>query len=138
MTSQEQNKQIVRQVFEAVGRRDMEAHMALVADDIVIHSPIPGIANGREGFRAFMETFYTAFPEQSVEVHDLVAEGDRVAARHTHHVLHTGPLMSLPPTGREAHVDGIEIFRIANGRVAEFWHMDDMLGLLQQLGAMPG
>jgi steroid delta-isomerase-like uncharacterized protein len=109
----------------------------LVSDDIVIHTQVPGIAPGREEFHAFMTGFFAAFPEQSVEVHEVLAEGDRVAARHTHHVTHGGEFAGLPPTGRQASVDGLELFRIEHGRIAEMWHHDDLLGLMQQLGAAP-
>jgi hypothetical protein len=43
----------------------------------------------------------------------------------------------MPPTGRQAVVSGIEIFRIEHGLIAEMWHQDDLLSLLQQLGAIP-
>ncbi len=45
--------------------------------------------------------------------------------------------MGMPPSGREATVAGIEIFRVADGRIAEMWHQDNVLSLLQQLGAIP-
>jgi predicted ester cyclase len=70
-------------------------------------------------------------------VHDVIADGDRVAVRHTHRATHGGEFMDLPPTGKQVVVEGIEIFRLRDGRIAEFWHQDDLLSLLQQLGAIP-
>jgi predicted ester cyclase len=64
----------------------------------------------------------------------LIAEGDLVVAHHTHHVIHGGQFMDMPPTGKEIAVQGLEIFRLADGRSAEMWHQDDMLSLFQQLG----
>lgn len=57
--------------------------------------------------------------------------------RRTHHGTHLGPLGAIPPTGRTIAVTGIEVLRIANGRIVEFGHLDDFHGLLQQLGALP-
>ncbi len=133
----EQNKATVRHLFDAVTDTDLDGALALVMDDIVVHTQVPGIEPGREGFRTFLAGFFSAFPEQSVEVHELVAEGDRVLARHTHHAVHGGDFAGLPPTGKRVTVDGLELFRFRDGKIAEMWHHDDLLGLFQQLGAIP-
>ena len=136
--SAQENKAVVERMFEGLlNERRLELIDEVIAPDIVIHTPVPGVAPTREGFRQFIQVFLDAFPEQTVEVHDVVAEGDRVAVRHTHHVRHGGPFMGMPPTGRQASVDGIEIFRMAGGQIAEMWHQDDFLGLFQQLGMIP-
>lgn len=130
-------KAVVQDFFAAANANDLERMLGLVTDDVAIHTQIPGIAPGLEGFRAFMSVYFSAFPEQRVEVHELIAEGDRVVARHTHHVTQGGEFAGLPPTGKQAVVDGLELFRIEDERIAEMWHHDDLLGLLQQLGAIP-
>lgn len=135
--SAEGNKAVVSKLFAAVNASDIEQMLGLVTDDIVTHTPIPGVEPGREGFRDFMSVFFTAFPEQRVEIHDSIAEGDRVAVRHTHFVTHGGVFIGIPASGKQAIVTGIEIFRITNGKVAEMWHHDDLLSLLQQLDALP-
>lgn len=71
----------------------------------------------------------------AVTVEDLIAEGDKVAARVTTRGTHTGELMGLPPTGRRVEWSGISMTRHADGRIAEQWGEFDALGLLQQLGA---
>jgi steroid delta-isomerase-like uncharacterized protein len=134
----EENKAAVGQLFAAVNARDLERALELVTDDVIVHTQVPGIEAGRDGFRTFLSVFFAAFPEQSVTVHVMVAEGDRVLARHTHHVVHGGHFAGMPPTGKRATVDGLELFRLQDGRIAEMWHHDDLLGLLQQLGAIPG
>jgi steroid delta-isomerase-like uncharacterized protein len=130
------NKRVIQKMFEAINANDLEAAMATVADDAVVHTPIPGVPPGREGFRGFVGLYLAAFPEQRIEVHELVGEGDRVLVRHTHHVKHGGEFAGMAPTGREAVVHGLELFRLADGKVAEMWHHDDLLGLMQQLGAI--
>lgn len=135
--STEENKALIRAMFDTVSAGDLEGILSLVSDDMTVHTQVPDIAPGRDGFRAFMQVFFSAFPEQHVEVHEMIAEGDRVLARHTHHVVHGGDFAGLPPTGRTATVDGLELFRVRDGKVTEMWHHDDLLGLLQQLGALP-
>jgi predicted ester cyclase len=67
----------------------------------------------------------------------MIAEDDRVAVRLLSHARHTGTFMGMPPTGREYTVSETHIFRIRDGRVVEHWRDADMLGLMQQLGALP-
>jgi steroid delta-isomerase-like uncharacterized protein len=84
-----------------------------------------------------LSQFRTAFPDLVTTVEDMVAEGDRVAVRHTHRATHTGAFQGIPPTGKRIEVTGIEVLRMREGQIAEFWHMDDFLGLMQQLGVVP-
>ena len=79
----------------------------------------------------------TAFPDIRVTVFDTVAEGDLVAVRGEISGTHRGELMGLPPTGNGVSVSVMDFNRIASGRVHERWGQLDMLGLLQQLGAVP-
>ena len=134
--STEENKAVVRRFFDnaASGAGDDE----LIAEDIVYHGPaMLGEVRGREGFKQLLGIFRAAFPGFETEVKQLVAEGDVVAAWHTHRGRHTGEFAGVPPTGKAVEVDGLELLRVRDGRIAEFWHMDDFLGLMQQVGAVP-
>lgn len=136
--SAEENKTVVRRLFEeVVNGADLDVIDELATEDIVTHTPVPGISPDREGFRQFLGAYLSAFPKQHTEVDDVISEGALVAVRHTHHVTHGGELMGMPPSGKEATVAGIEIFRLSDGKISEMWHHDDMLGLMQQLGAVP-
>jgi steroid delta-isomerase-like uncharacterized protein len=133
----EANKAVVRRLFEALNANDLDGMLECATEDVVVHTPIPGIAPGRDGFRNLMEVYFAAFTEQHVDVNAMVAEGDRVVVWHRHHVVQGGPFGGLPPTGKKAVVDGLEMYRIADGKIAEMWHQDDLLGLMQQIGAIP-
>lgn len=128
---------VVRQFFAAANSSDVEAVRPYIADDIVVHTSIPGIAPGRDGFETFMGVYFGAFPVQRTEVDQVVGDGDRVAVLHTHHLTHGGEFAGLPPTGKQVMIEGLELFRVADGRIVEMWHHDDLLSLLQQLGAIP-
>ena len=60
-----------------------------------------------------------------------------MVTRKTFHGTHQGPFMGMPPTGKQAAVDVIDIFRIEDGKIAEHWAVTDMLGLMKQLGMIP-
>jgi predicted ester cyclase len=67
----------------------------------------------------------------------MTAEGGYVYVLHTHLATHTGPFMHLAPTGRRVVVGGVEIFRLRDGKIVEFWRKDDDASLLMQLGILP-
>jgi C-1 hydroxylase len=130
----ERNKDVVRRFFEAHSRHDVEGALALVTEDVVNHH---STLQGREGFREEFAYWYAAFPDASVTVEDLIAEGDRVAIRITGRATHGGEFMGLPATGKGIEAQEIHIARVEDGKIAEIWAAPDLFRVLQQLGALP-
>jgi steroid delta-isomerase-like uncharacterized protein len=130
------NKQVVRRFYEELWNRgNFDAADDLVAADYVRHDLRPGDAPaGPAGQKAVAQKFRAAFPDVSLEVEALVAEGDLVAARWTMSGTHTGAWGEVAPTGRRVRFSGVNFFRIANGKIAEIWNVRDDLGLREQLG----
>jgi steroid delta-isomerase-like uncharacterized protein len=134
----EQNKAIVRRLYDQVINQEQASVVdEIFAADVVVHDPFMGVVSGRDAFKQLLGMFDAAFPGHRVEVHTMIAEAEWVSVIHTHTALHTGPFMNMPPTGREAIVNGVEVFRLANDRIVETWRHDDDAGLLRQLGALP-
>jgi len=75
------------------------------------------------------------FPSYSLEIHDLVAEGDALAMRCTFHGTHKGEFAGVAPTGRTVSMDVMAFYRLEDGKVVKFWIQADMAGLIQQLTA---
>lgn len=135
--STEENKEIVRRFF-ALGpsQGDMNAAKELLAPDFTLHVPLPA-APGVQGISDVVTACRAAFEHLNVTMEDMVAEGDRVAARFTARGVHMGAFMGLPPTGKSIIMTGVEIFRIENGKIAELWGEANLLGLMGQLGILP-
>ena len=93
----------------------------------------PGMPAGIGAVAAKIRGLHTAFPDFSLTIEDIVAEGDRVWARLRAHGTNTGPFMG-PPTGREMAIDVIDICRFRDGRIAEHWGVADRLGTMEQIG----
>jgi steroid delta-isomerase-like uncharacterized protein len=132
------NVAVVRRYFEEVlggGRLDLLNE--LVAPDYVDHTARPGRASGAAGVREVVGLFHTAFPDLVLTVEDTLMDQDRVATRSTIRGTNTGSFARLPATGRKVVITGIAISRVTDGRIAEQWDQADMLGLLQQRGAVP-
>ncbi|HEY7035277.1 MAG TPA: ester cyclase, partial [Thermomicrobiales bacterium] len=118
----EANKAVVSRMFDAVNANDIDGVIGLATDDFVVHTAIPNVAPGRAGFRTLMEIYFGAFTEQHVDVDAVVAEGDRVVVYHTHHLTQGGPFAGLPPSGKQVVVEGLEMYRVVDGKIAEMWH----------------
>ncbi len=127
----EDNKAAVRRFYEEViNGQNLELIEELQTPDAIDHT------FGRQGVEAAKEFFamlFQAFPD----IHVVIAEGDLAAARVSHSGTHRGEFVGIPATGRFAQVDGVDFFRMREGKQAEHWGGPDMASLLQQLGMMP-
>ena len=81
---------------------------------------------------------FTSNADQHIAVEDIIGEGDKVVVRSTFSGTQTGPLMGFPPTGKHCTQSQISIFRLASGKVIEYWFNADDLGMIRQLGLLPG
>ena len=134
----EANKAVVRRFVEDIFvRGDPAAVDDLVAEDFVPHT-WPSTGDGRGDLKRAIERVGKGLADSAFAIEDLIAEGDRVAVRLTASATQVGPFMGLPPSGKSYAIGEIHIFRVRNGRVVEHWHQFDSLGMLRQLGAMPG
>ncbi len=134
--SREDNKALVRRWIEALNKQNLAAFDELCAPDFVHHSPSITV-QGLEAYKQAISGEFTAFPDMRFTIEDILAEGDAVAVRLTGHGTHQGNLQGIPPTGKQATIPGMTIYRIADGKLAEQWESLDDLGLLQQLGVIP-
>ena len=133
--STDQNMELVRRTFAGLDTV-LASHESYYGPDWVGHFPgMPPL--DADGHRQYSEVMNTAFPDLERTIEDLVAHGDKVVARWTATGTHTGDFMGIPPSRQVATSSGITIFRIADGRIVEEWSESDMLGLLQQVGAIP-
>ncbi|MCQ1534860.1 ester cyclase [Methanosarcina sp. KYL-1] len=135
--STEENKAIVRRFFEeGPSKGNLKAADELLSPDFAMYTPLPA-SPGIEGIHEVITTCRAAFEHLSVTIEDMIAEGDKVAARFTAHGIHKGNFMGLPATGKPITMTGIEIFRIKDGKITELWAEANLLGLMQQLGIFP-
>jgi steroid delta-isomerase-like uncharacterized protein len=109
----------------------------LLAPDMIDHTPASGPIIGREPGKQLIASFARAFPDTTLNVDLMVAEGDSVAAFVSYQSTHTGSFLGHPPTGKVVRVTGMDIMRYRDGQVIELWSQFDDLGLLQQLGIVP-
>jgi steroid delta-isomerase-like uncharacterized protein len=132
----EDNKAIAKRFIQEIFVEGNEAAVdELAADDFAPHS-WGDMPPGRESLKAAQRRISAGLSDARMTIEDVIAEDDKVAVRLTSHGRHDGEFMGMPPSGKEYTISEIHIFRIADDKVAEHWRDADMLGLMQQLGAM--
>jgi len=136
----EQNKAIFRRMVEEIfNRGNMNLVDEFLAPDFIEREELPpGIPPGREGVKQMTMMMRSAFPDFKVAIDDMIAEGDKVVIRQTWTGTHKGDFMGVPPTGKSISFGVIDIIRVAGGKFVEHWGVMDSMGLMQQLGAIPG
>lgn len=132
----EQNKALMRRFLDCSIASDPAEMLSLLSPDYLAHIPT-GPAD-REGFVKHNAVFNSAFNDKQIIVEDLVAENDRVIARILWRGTQTGEFMGLPPTGRTVDIQAVITERIKDGKLVEHWSLFDRLGMMQQLGLVPG
>ena len=133
----QENKNAMRRFFEEVyNDGNLGLFDELTATHFLSHDP-GNPSPDREGVKQVIVAIRTAFPDVRFTADDLIAEGDKVAARFTMRGTHRAEFMGVPATGKEILVTGIDIVRFEDGKAAEHWHEWSGLGLLQQLGVLP-
>ncbi|MEO8247594.1 MAG: ester cyclase [Chloroflexota bacterium] len=136
--STDTNRALVRGfVDEIFVKGNADAVDKLMAPDFTSHT-FPSTGDGRADMKAAIERVHGALSDVTFTVDQLVAEGDMVAALLTSSATQTGELMGMPASGKRYQIGEMHLFRIRDAQVVEHWHYHDALGMMKQLGAMPG
>lgn len=124
----EEGKALISRWIEARNTHNLEAATALFAEDW--HNRLRGAFNATTN----------AFPDVNITINEMIAEGNRVAMHWTFTGTHRGEFQGIPATGKAVSWTGIDIYTVMDGKIVEHMRVGDMLGLLQQLGAisLPG
>jgi predicted ester cyclase len=136
--SAEQNKMVIQRWFDDfINKNNMSLAEELIDPNYVNHFLPPTAGKGPEAEKQIMVMFFSAFPDLQGTIEDLFAEGDKVSARIIWRGSNGGSFMGMPPTGKQVAFASNNIFRVANGKITENWPQVDIMGLMQQLGAVP-
>jgi ketosteroid isomerase-like protein len=109
-------REAVERFNEATGRRDVDEMMALMTDDCVFENTFPAPDGARytrqPAVRGFWQQLFTDAPTATFEAEELFVAGDRCVVRWLYR---WGPDAPEKP----AHVRGVDVFRVRDGKVAE-------------------
>jgi steroid delta-isomerase-like uncharacterized protein len=132
--SADANRELVLRLHERLfATGELDTIDEFFAEGFVSRNNPPGFPEGVAGVKRFFGLFRDAFPDVQVKIDELVAEDDRVAVATTISGTHDGELLGVPPTGRKVSVTGMDIVRVADGKIVEHRGLTDMVGLMRQL-----
>lgn len=122
---------------EARSDRDVDALMAFYAGDCVVDSPLAaGRVEGRDANAKVYRAFFKAFPDATIQVEELLIDGERVVEIGTLRVTDTGGLMGMAPSGKPAVIPIVILSKVANGQIVYERRVYDFTGLLVQIGVL--
>ncbi len=124
--------------FGALARRDAEAMAALWAPGGVDHIAGQADLTGPDEVRAWFAALFAAFPDLRVSVVSQVAQDDHVAVHyHADGTFAGAPYNGMEPTGSRVRIEGVDLLRVRDGRIARNDAYLDGLGFARQLGLLP-
>lgn len=130
-------KEVARRLYDEVLNQGRVAALDDIAtEDYEEHDPLPGQGTGRSGLSERV-TMLRVGLDPHFTLEDVIEDGDRVAVRWTQHGTHVGEFFGIPATGRSFSIPGIDVYRLADGKLAEHWHVVDVYSMLIQLGVLP-
>ncbi len=140
----EDHKALVRRLFdEGFNERDVDVFTELIATDYVEHatapfrSDEPGNVHGPTHMRSVVEWLVEQFPDVTMRVDDVVADGETVVARVHSEGTNLGKLGGvIPPTGKRFSADQSHWYRVRDGKLAEHWATRDDLTAMMQMGVL--
>lgn len=133
----ESNKELIRRFYEEVWNQgNIDFALQVFADDYVRHDLRPGNPpKGAAGQKQIAADFRAAFPDVHYTLDLLIGEADMVVVRWRMQGTNTGQWGKESPTGKTIDIAGVNIFRLANGKVVEVWNHRDDLSMREQLDA---
>lgn len=132
--SGDEMKRLVRRYYEEVfDQRRLDVLDEVFAPDFIGHSGVVG-AYTLDDVRRTVTLEQAETTEDQTVIEDQIAEGDRVVTRWTYRFQHATSFFGELPTSRRLTMDGVQIDRIVNGKIAERWEIKDTFGLIQSLG----
>jgi steroid delta-isomerase-like uncharacterized protein len=130
---------VVRQFIEdVINRGEIDAAEQFFWEDMVEQVPFPGQGPGIEGLKGVLRGLKAAFPDMHWTIEEQIAEGDKVLSRFEWTGTHRGPFLGVAATHRPVKVWGMVLDRFEGGKIKATRIIMDTLGLMMQLGVIPG
>jgi steroid delta-isomerase-like uncharacterized protein len=134
----EANKLLMNRFTEFINTASESLAEELISQNAIFYVPgRPEPVSGPVGYLEIIGMMRSGFPDIQWTLEELIAEGDNIAARFTMCGTHQGTFFGFPPTGKKIEVKAMNIYRFSDSQIIEEYGQPDLLGLLQQIGAIP-
>jgi steroid delta-isomerase-like uncharacterized protein len=134
-TQERSHEQVVRDLVSCFNARDLDELLELYTPDAALYEPfLEQPITGTAALRAFHEEPFRSFPDETLEIEQLLSQGEWVVARLVASATHSGEFLGMPPTGRRFSVRECTVFRFSVRRVQSVWVYVDSGSIARQLG----
>ena len=130
------NEALARRFYTEFNNHNIAAFDQFIAADLVDHSAPPGAPTGLAAVKKEMTDFATAFPDMNLHNDKVIAKGDYVTVISTAKGTNSGPMMGMAATNKPVQFGTIDVWLIKDGKLSEVWHVEQLLQMMMQLGAM--
>jgi predicted ester cyclase len=130
------NEALARRFYTEFNARNLDAFDEFIAADVVDHTAAPGMATGLAAMKEEMQGFIAAFSDIKVENDLVLVSGDYVTVISTAKGTNDGMMMDMPATNKPVDFKGIDVWLVRDGKLAEIWHVEQLLQMMTQMGAM--
>ena len=135
----ERNKLVMKKFTDFINTASADLANELIDPDATFYVPgQPEPLKGPAGYLEIIAMMRGGFPDIQWTLEELICEGNNVAARFTMRGTHDGGFFGVPATGNKIAVQALNIYRLTGGRIVEEYGQPDMMGLMRQIGALPG
>ena len=132
--TEDQNKALVQQMFAAIDAQNFNQLRQIFSENFKLHYVGEPGPIDRETTFNLIQGFYSAFPDYVHVIEEMIAENGQVAVKLNYRATHQAEFQGIPPTGNPINYAGAQVVTIADGVVTEVWALEDILGLMSQLG----
>jgi steroid delta-isomerase-like uncharacterized protein len=129
------NVEIINRFEHAFRAGDQATIDELCDPSVVDHHPAPGGEPTLAGFKQKVAGFKAIFPDLEEDLQDIIASGETVATRWVLTGSQQQEFMGIPATGQTIRVEGMNFYRLKEGRVTDIWTQFDGIAMMEQLGA---
>lgn len=134
MTTEQNKATVFRVNKEFIEGGNMDTFLEIFSEEFINHSSPAGSPSNRDGVIYFFNHLLKpAFPDLRVEIHEMIAEGDKVVTRKSFHAMHRGDFLGLAPTGKEVTMDVMDIIELRDGKYIGHWGILDLHNVFSQL-----
>jgi predicted ester cyclase len=109
----------------------------MYSNSVIHHGYSSRIRPGLTGLKEHYANLFRGFPDLTVDIDDIIAEGEKVAHRFTFRGTHRGEFLGIPPTGNLVTAPGMQMNLFSGGKCIEVWSVHDSFRFLSQIGAVP-
>ncbi len=131
-------KALVRRNFEIANTGDFDRLTEVLAPDFVIRTAPLREEPGVTELIGILTASRTGLLDLTFRIDDMIAEGTPVVVPTTIRGTHRGDYLDVPPTGKTIENRAIELWHVADGKLVENWHVDDIPAVMRQVGTIPG